>query len=75
MGEHTPANHQLGGGRRSPAVLRQQERMITSSDRARQTADPRTADLHMAARNWALADRSLLLANTTVFRQELASDA
>ena len=56
------------------AVLRQQERMITSSDRARQ-ADPRTADLHMAARNWALADRSLLFANTTVFRRELASDA
>lgn len=49
--------------------------MITSSDRARQTADPRTADLHMAARNWALADRSLLLANTTAFRRELASDA
>ncbi|MFD6443991.1 aminoglycoside phosphotransferase family protein [Promicromonospora sp. NPDC060204] len=53
------------------AVLRQQSGIIERSDSVRRTADARLAALHAAARDWATADRSLVLDNVAVFREEL----
>ncbi|WP_198012412.1 aminoglycoside phosphotransferase family protein [Promicromonospora sukumoe] len=53
------------------AVLRQQSRMFKLSESARQGADARMREIHMAARDWAAADRALVLDNVAVFRRAL----
>ncbi|MFI2366584.1 aminoglycoside phosphotransferase family protein [Promicromonospora sp. NPDC019610] len=53
------------------AVLRQQSGVIARSESARRTADAHLGALHAAARDWATADRALVLENIAVFRGAL----